>query len=107
LDRRLGAHSLGQRRRKSSFDTETTAVWEQRRVRVILNYAALSLAVVITMWGTNRIAHRLEALEAEPFRAINSALGPLLLAVATAVAFGITAAVRDGVASGLLRGGSG
>jgi hypothetical protein len=88
------------------LDTETSAVWEQRRALVILNYAALSLAVVITLWGTNRISRRFPALGTEPRRAINSAVGPLLLAVATAVAFGISAAVRDGLGSGLLRGGT-
>lgn len=88
------------------LDTETSAVWEQRRGLVILNYAAISLAVVITVWGTSRIARRLEALGAEPFHAISSVVGPVLLAAATAVAFGISATVRDGVASGLLRGGT-
>jgi hypothetical protein len=88
------------------LDTETSAVWEQRRALVILNYASISLAVVITLWGTNRIARRLEALGPEPFRAINSVVGPLLLASATAVAFGVSAGVRDGFASGLLRGGT-
>jgi hypothetical protein len=32
---------------------------------LILNYAALSLAVVITLWGTGRLARRLEMLRAE------------------------------------------
>ncbi len=31
---------------------ETSAVWEQSRTFVVLNYAALSLAIVITVWGT-------------------------------------------------------
>jgi hypothetical protein len=38
-----------------------SAVWEQSRLLVILNYAALSVAIVITLWGTARIARRLEA----------------------------------------------
>ena len=79
-----GAHLL--------LGTETSAVWEQRRALVILNHTALSVAVLITLWGTNRISRRLQALGTEPFRAINSVVGPLLLAVATAVAFGISAA---------------
>ena len=32
----------------------TSAVWEQSRALVILNYAALSLAIVITLWGSGR-----------------------------------------------------
>jgi len=39
-----------------------SAVWEQSRAVVILNYAALSAAVVITLWGAERIARALEAL---------------------------------------------
>lgn len=88
------------------LDTETSAVWEQRRALVILNYAAISFAVVTTIWGTRRLAERLEALGGESFRAINSAAGPLMLAAATAIAFGISAAVHDDLAAGLLRGGT-
>jgi hypothetical protein len=60
--------------------------------------------VVITLWGTRRIAQRLEELGAAPFRAINSVVGPLVATAATAMAFGLTAYVRNGSASGLLRG---
>lgn len=42
---------------------ERSAVWEQSRVVVILNYAALSFAMVITLLGAERIARRVEALE--------------------------------------------
>ena len=34
---------------------ERSAVWEQSRVLVVLNYAALSFAVVMALWGTERI----------------------------------------------------
>jgi hypothetical protein len=88
------------------LDTETSAVWEQRRLLIILNYAAISFAVILTLWGTQRIAQRLDDLGAEPFRAINNMVAPLLLASTTAVAFGISATVRDGLISGLLRGGT-
>jgi hypothetical protein len=88
------------------LDTETSAVWEQRRVLVILNYAALSAAVVITLWGTRQLARRLQALGADSFRAINSLVGPLVATAATALAFGVSAFIRDGLASGLLRGAS-
>ena len=85
------------------LDTETSAVWEQRRALVILNYAALSIAVMVTLWGTCRIAQRLETLGAEAFLSINSTKGPLLLAALTAITFGVGGFVRDGLAAGLLR----
>jgi hypothetical protein len=40
-------------------DEARSAIWEQNRTLVVLNYAALSAAVVITLWGTERIARRL------------------------------------------------
>jgi hypothetical protein len=93
----------------------TSAVWEQGRVLVILNYAALSIAMVITLWGTGRIARRLETIRAttgavlegdsrEHFRGINSVVGPLVASAATAVVFAGSALVRDGWASAFLRG---
>lgn len=42
----------------------TSAVWEQSRALVLLNYAALSFAIVLTLWGTDRIARRLQTLHA-------------------------------------------
>ena len=93
----------------------TSAVWEQNAALVILNYAAISFAVVVSLWGTHRIARRLEALvpstgEADgrlhPFRAMNSAVGPLLLSAAAAIAFGLAAYFRDGGVAALLRGGT-
>jgi hypothetical protein len=98
------------------LDEETSAVWEQRRALVIANYAALSLGVAITLWGAARIARRLEVLREtmsrlfdspparEPFRELNSVLGPLLLATVGAIVFGVSAYVREGWAAGLLRG---
>jgi hypothetical protein len=73
-----------------------SAVWEQSRALVLLNYGALSLAIVITLWGTERIARRLETLRAaasnvlavDPrgrFREMNSVGGPLLASAATAI----------------------
>ena len=84
---------------------------------MILNYAALSLAIVITLWGAERIALRLERLPAsmssvfdvdarDRFRDLNSVAGPVLASAATAIAFGVTALVEDGLASALLRGGT-
>jgi hypothetical protein len=98
------------------LDTDgTSAVWEQSDVLIVLNYAALSFAVVVTLWGTERIARRVETLRADmskvldadagaSFGEMNSVAGPLALAVAAAIAFGISAFVRDGWASALLRG---
>lgn len=37
-------------------------MWDQSRTLVVLNYAALSLAIVITLWGAG-VAGTLEALE--------------------------------------------
>jgi hypothetical protein len=99
------------------LDTDSkSAVWDQSRTLVLLNYAALSLAIVITLWGTNRIARRLETLRAttaklledgdlrEPFRELNSVVGPLLASGATSIAFAASALVRDGWMPAILRG---
>ena len=93
----------------------TTAVWEESRTLALLNYGALSVAVVIALWGAERIARRLEALRAttatvlegystERFRELNGVVGPLLAAAATAAVFGAAAFARDGWTSGILRG---
>ena len=92
-----------------------SAVWEQGRVLVLLNYAALSLAIVISVWGAERIARRLESLRPttskvlegevrEPFRELSSVVGPLVASAATAVLFASAAFFRDGLAAGALRG---
>jgi hypothetical protein len=87
----------------------TSAVWEQNHVLVVLNYAALSFAVAVTLWGTDRIRRRLEALQGvdglrKGFRELDGVVGPLVASVATAIVFGAAALVRDGWASGLIRG---
>jgi hypothetical protein len=92
-----------------------SAIWEQSRALILLNYGALSLAIVITLWGSDRIARRLEALRPAtsevfavdsraPFRGMNSVVGPLLASVATAFAFAIGALVDGGWAAAILRG---
>jgi hypothetical protein len=92
-----------------------SAIWEQSRMLVILNYAALSLAIGIALWGAERIARRLESLPAatlnvfdvdatDQFREMNSVAGPLLASAATAITFGVSALVEDGLTSALLRG---
>jgi hypothetical protein len=92
-----------------------SAIWEQSRALVLLNYAALSFAVAITLWGAERIARRLEELRAttwdvlelearEPFREMNNVVGPLAASAATAIAFAVGALVVDGWASAILRG---
>ena len=64
-------------------------------------YAALSIAVAITLWGAERIACRLDMVGAttskvlagkqrEPFREISSVAGPLLLSAVAAIAFGMS-----------------
>jgi hypothetical protein len=94
---------------------ERSAVWEQSRVVVILNYAALSFAIVVTLVGAERLARRMETLEAtasrvlsgvprQTFREINSVRGPLMAAAVTALAFAVSALVGDGWIAALLRG---
>ena len=96
------------------LDTDArSAIWEQSRTLIVLNYAALSLAVVICLWGTTRIARRVERLHettsvdvdaTERFREIDNAFGPLVLSMAAAIAFGVSALVADGPVPALLRG---
>jgi hypothetical protein len=88
------------------LDTETkSAVWGQSGTVVILNYAALSFAVVMAIWGSRRIATQVEDLHgAAPFRELNSVAAPLLGAVGIALAFGVSALVEDGPVAAILRG---
>ena len=97
------------------LDTERSAVWEQSRVLVIINYAALSVAIVISLVGAERIARRLEALRRStsrvlgcdacaPFRSMNNVIGPVAVSAAAACVFAVSGFVREGATSGLLRG---
>jgi hypothetical protein len=96
------------------LDNGTSAVWEQRPLFVVLNYAALSFAVLLTLWATERIARRLELLRSEaqltgsasrePFERLSDVLGPIVITVAAATVFAIGAFGRDGFAAALLRG---
>jgi hypothetical protein len=91
-----------------------SAVWDQSRTLVLVNYAALSFAIVMTLWGTKRIARRLQTLSAtasnfpdgerEPFREMSTVAGPLVASAATAVAFTLTALASDGGTAAILRG---
>jgi hypothetical protein len=92
-----------------------SAVWEQSRTLVLLNYAALSFAIAISLWGSERIARRLDALRPTtpdavsvdvggPFRGMNHAVGPLLATAATAIAFAASAFADDGWTAAILRG---
>jgi len=92
----------------------TSAVWEQSTTLVVLNYASVSLAVVLSLWGARTIARRLDRLQhptsevlvgevAEPFRGVNSRVGPLVASVTAAIAFGSSTA-DAGWVSALLRG---
>ena len=99
------------------LDTESkSAVWNQSSTLVMLNYAALSIAIVLALWGANRIARRWEDLRPtmakvlansdrrEPFRELNSVLGPLFASGATAIVFAASALAHDGWIPALLRG---
>jgi hypothetical protein len=95
---------------------ERSAIWEQSRTLVIVNYAALTVAVAVTLWGADRIARRLEAIRGsisevleqvdsrKPFREVSSVVGPLALAAGGALAFGLSALVQDGLAPSVIRG---
>jgi hypothetical protein len=96
------------------LDTDArSAVWEQGSTLIILNYLAVSLAIVVCLWGSARIARRVETLHevtsldvdaTAKFREIDSVAGPLALSVAAAVSFGVSALVADGWVAALLRG---
>jgi hypothetical protein len=92
-----------------------SAVWEQSRTLVLLNYATLSFAIVITLWGTKRIARRVVALRAttpnvlegnerEPFREMSIVGGPLVASAVTATAFALSMLASDGWTAAILRG---
>lgn len=89
------------------FDTGArSAVWEQSRPLVILNYVALSFAIFVTVQGGERLARRVEALKVPwplSFREIGSTRAPIAGASATALAFGLSAFVADGWAAAVLR----
>jgi hypothetical protein len=96
------------------LDTES-AVWEQSRTFVVLNYLVLSVAVFICLWGARRIAQRVDALGTttvvrgadaarRSFREMNNVVVPLTAAVVTAVAFAGSALAADGWASAAVRG---
>lgn len=80
------------------LDTDgTSAVWEQSRTLLLLNYAFLSLAVAITLWGTGRIARRVTALDpgaARHVRELNGVAGPLACARSAPKA-GVLALARE------------
>lgn len=91
-----------------------TAIWEESRTLALLNYAALSVAVVIALWGTARLAQRLEELGGTTargtvagratFRDLNSVPIPLGAAAVTAVVFAAVAFDRDGLDAAAVRG---
>ena len=92
----------------------TSAVWEQGTVLVVLNYAAISLGVVVSLLGADVIARRLAALQAaaaevlvgeaeEPFRGVNSVAGPVAAAALTGLALGAVTFVDEGLAPALVR----
>ena len=92
---------------------QRTEVWEQSDALVVLNYAALSAAVALTLWGADRIARRIEELPArtsavradatERFAEVNGVAGPLVAAVATAAAFALVALLDAGLGPAVLR----
>jgi hypothetical protein len=82
-----------------------SAVWDEGTTLILLSYGALSLAMVVTLWGAAELARRLErlsarsgdVLEAAPsgFRATYEVGGPLVGAALMGLAFGGTTLVDD------------
>ena len=82
-----------------------SAIWEQSAALVVLNYASLSFAIVLALWGSRTIADRLEGLgKQDQFRELNTVAAPLLGAAVTAIAFAGTALAEDGATAAVLRG---
>jgi hypothetical protein len=79
-----------------------SAVWDQSRTVVILNYAALSLAMLITLWGIERLARRMAEIGLHPA----DGAATVVLAAATAVAFAGASLVDVGWLAAVLRGGT-
>jgi hypothetical protein len=89
------------------LDTDTrSAVWEQRRVLLVLNYATLSVAIVLAVWGSRLIVRRLHELDAghDTFASMSRAWPPIAGVVLTAVVFGAGAASDGATAVGLRTG---
>jgi hypothetical protein len=74
-----------------------------------------AFAVVVTLWGAERIARRLDALlattsrvldgeERDPFRGVNSVVGPVVASAVTAAVFAGSALVQADWAYAALRG---
>lgn len=95
-------------------DESRSAVWDRSSWVVAVNYAALSLAMVVTLWGTRHVVRRLEALDREvadvvesdartSFREVNLIAPPLLGAVALASAFGVSTLIDAGFGPAVLR----
>jgi hypothetical protein len=68
----------------------TSAVWEQDDVLVVLNYAAITVAVLLSLWGAPTIARRLEALH--------------VASIGLAAGLGAATLVDDGWPPAVLRG---
>lgn len=85
----------------------TSSVWEQSDVFVVLDYAAISVAIAVSLWGAGRIVRRLEALRTirsatlegerrERFRGMDSTVGPIAASGAAALVFGVSTIITDG-----------
>ena len=92
----------------------TSAVWEQDTALIVLNYTAISFAVVISLVGTMVIVRRLDAIQEatshvlvgearEPFRGITNRAGPLLASAVMAAVLGGATLIEDGLLPGVVR----
>ena len=96
-------------------EEDRSAVWGQSHLLIVLSYASVSFAVVVTLWGARRLARSLGSLLApmseliegdvrNAFRELDSVAGPLLATGVVSIVFGLSALIRDGVLAALLRG---
>ena len=89
----------------------TSAVWEQSTAFIVANYAALSFATGFTFWASGRLTRLLEPIRraspesaGEPFRGMNNARWPLVIAVGTDLVFGIVTFFQVGWEEAVIRG---
>jgi hypothetical protein len=88
-----------------SLDEESrSAVWDEGATLVVLSYSALSLAMVVTLWGASEVARRIARLgdrSTDVFegpaaaRARFEVAGPMVGALLMALVFGGTTLVAD------------
>lgn len=96
----------------------TLPAWENPTVQLV-NRAAFSFAIVLSLWGAARVTRVLTSLRPglvslveegidpmEPFQGMKSAVAPILLTAATVLIFGTQRTVEQGWVGGVVTGSS-